>query len=103
MNEKEFGRYIEKTRNCDPVLLDIAVRKGLRRGKDEQLDYRKFRHLAAACVVTAVLCVALTSEPAGMALGRLTHESGLITQSGSEAMHKHLTDFMNGLIILLGG
>ena len=107
MNEKEFGRYIEKTRDCDPALLDIAVLKGVRRGRNERLDYRKFLHLAAACVVTAMLCVMLTSQPVGIALGNalggLTHESALITQSGSEALHKHLTDFTNGLIILLGG
>ena len=103
MNEKEFRRYIEKTRDCDPALLDIAVRKGLRRGKDEQLDYRKFLHLAAACVVTAMLCVMLTSQTVGIALGGLTHESGLISQSGSEVLHKHLTDFMNSFIILFGG
>ena len=103
MNEKEFRRYIEKTRDCDPVLLDIAVRKGLRRGKDEQLDFRKFLHFAAACVVTAMLCVMLASQTVGTALGGLTHESVLITQSGSEALHKHLADFTDGLIILLGG
>ena len=103
MNEKEFRRYIEETRDCDPELLEIAIRKGLRRGNDEQLDYRKFLHLAAACVVTTTLCIMMTSQTVKIALGGLTHESGLVTQGGSEALHKHLTDFMNSFIILLGG
>ena len=103
MNEKEFRKYIEKTRDCDTALLDIAVRKGLRRGKDERLDYRKFLHLMAACVITAMLSVMLTSQPVGIALEGLTRESGLISQSGSEVLHKHLTDLRNSLIILLGG
>ena len=103
MNEKEFKRYIEKTRDCDPALLDLAVRKGLYRGKNERLDYRKFLHLAAACVVTAILCLMLTSESIGIALRGLTYENSLITQSGSEALHKHLTDFTNNLSLLLGG
>ena len=103
MNEKEFRRYIGETRDCDPALLDFAVRKGLNKGKDERPDYRKLLLLAAACAVSAMLCVMLTSQSVGTALRSLVLDSELMTQSGSEALHKHLIDYLNGFIILFGG
>jgi len=59
MNEETFLQFVEKNSNCEPELLNIAVRKGIQRAKNDRLDIKKIFMLAAASVFTFVMCIIL--------------------------------------------
>jgi hypothetical protein len=63
MNKDSFLRYIENDRGCAEDRLDLAVKKGLRRAKNDKFDYKKVFKLAAASVFTLALCIIINFMP----------------------------------------
>ena len=98
-----FIKYVENSRDCEEALLDIAIKKGMRRAKDYAFDYKKLVSLAAAIVVTAVLCLAAKMEPIKTAASTFVNVSDLTTESGSIILHGYITDIVNTIMRYLGG
>ena len=97
-----FIKFIKHARDCDAALLDIAVRKGMNRAKNDRLNYSKLIRLAAAVMVSAILCVIMHSELfRGTAYG-LLRGGNLMTRSGAEALCLHIRDFFDTVINDLG-
>ena len=63
MNEESFLKHVESSRDCDIALLDNTINKGLSRAKSGRLDTGKLLKLAAACVFTLALCIAVIQKP----------------------------------------
>jgi len=63
MNEDLFLQYIETDRNCGKDRLDIAVSKGLHKAKNDRFSANKLFMLAAACVITFVMCFTVSIRP----------------------------------------
>ena len=63
MNKKTFLQFIVNSRDCEQLLLDTAINKGLNEAKDNKLDFKKFLMLAAACVFTFVTCTSINLTP----------------------------------------
>ena len=63
-----FLRYVEETRDCEQNSLDIAVNRGIRMAGNDRFDARKLIKLAAACVFSFVMFIAVNSEPIRMAV-----------------------------------
>ena len=47
-----FDKYVKKSRDCSPDLLDAAIAEGMRKAQNNRLDPRKFVHLGLALAVT---------------------------------------------------
>ena len=98
MSQSRFEKYVKDTRDCDEVLLNIAVKNGLRRAKNESLDFRKIIELAGLCAVTATFCIMASLEPVKMEAERFLISNSMVTQSDSEVLHQYL----NNITTVLG-
>ena len=103
MKTDEFITFVERTRDCDAALLDIAVKKGIARAKSDRIDLRMIFRLSAACAITAALCIAFNSGLFTAAASGYLNESSFITQSGSETLHGYFNDFFDTAKEYLGG
>lgn len=103
MTEEELARFAADTGGCEEAPLDAALRKGIFRAKNDRLDSRKLLRLAAACVVTAALCL-------GVKLGALQSVSGEYHRfrnesipGGGEALSGYIKDMTENFTGYLGG
>lgn len=103
MIRNQFKRYIESARDCDAALLDIAVNKGLLRAESEAPDFKKFINLAAMCVATTALCIAINLEPVRIGATDFLLTNSMVTQSGSEALHSYFSGITSAMTTYLGG
>ena len=103
MNEKEFLRHIENTRDCDEARLDAAINKGLRRAKGGQYDTKKFFLLAAAGVFTFAMCLMVNMGPFTRAVDSY-YENWHRTKPGTaEVLDAYVRDINGFLEKYLGG
>jgi hypothetical protein len=102
MNIDDFLKFIERTRDCDAMLLDIAVSKGLNRAKNDRLNHSRLIRLAAAVVVSAALCLMMYSELFSDAASGLLRGSNMMTQSDTETLGLYISDFLDTVIKYLG-
>ena len=98
MKEGLLIKYIKSNRDCDAALLDAAVKKGLRRALDGRLDTKKIICLARACVIAAVLCAIINTEPVSSAAPGFLINSSSMAQENSEALQGHIINAKNKLI-----
>ena len=103
MKNEMFQKYVESTRDCDAMLLDIAIKKGLHLAKSNAFDYKKLFNLAAACAATIALCFAANIEPVRMAVAGFMEGSSLMTESGSEALPGYMMSIAKIILHYLGG
>ena len=68
MNKDSFIQYVENDRDCEQNRMDGAVNKGLARAKSDKLDSKKLLMLAAAGVLTVILCFTVNLRPVKMAV-----------------------------------
>ncbi|MCL1828973.1 MAG: hypothetical protein FWG32_05700 [Oscillospiraceae bacterium] len=97
MNNDSLAEYIKNTRDCDASMLDAAVLKGFNRSVNAGKNF-SFIKLAAACAVTAALCIAINSEAFRITAGNFTRDAAPMTQSDSETLYIYLTDTADFLI-----
>ena len=63
MNKEMFLQFIENDRNCEQEHLDIAVKKGLIKAKNNRFAPKKVLMLAAACLFTFIMCFTINLKP----------------------------------------
>ena len=63
MNKETFLEFIANSRDCEQLLLDTAINRGLNKAKNDKLDFKKIFMLAAACVFTFVMCISINLTP----------------------------------------
>jgi hypothetical protein len=105
MNMDAFLKYVARTRDCDAMLLDIAVGKGLNRAKNcrpNQRNHIKLVRLAAAVAVSAALCAIMYTEPFIDAVSALLRGGSLVTQSDAETLGLYISDFFGAVIEHMG-
>jgi hypothetical protein len=103
MNSDEFLRHIEKDRDCEQSRLDTAVKKGLRRAKNDRVDSRKLLALAAACVFSFTMCIAVNLKPFEAAVESYYQSRQKIMPGASEALDGYINSIADNLYKYLGG
>ena len=63
MNKDLFLQHIEKSRDCEQNLLDMAVKRGICRARDDRFDSKKLLKIAAACILAFTFCITVSLEP----------------------------------------
>ncbi|MCL2267036.1 MAG: hypothetical protein FWC17_04640 [Treponema sp.] len=63
MNKDLFLQQVQNNCECDQKLLDMAVRKGFYRARNDRFDSKKLLKLAAACVFSFSIFISLNLEP----------------------------------------
>ena len=98
MNQDQFQKFIEQTRDCDGPSLDAAVRKGVLRARREVWDFRKMVNLGIGAATAAMLCFASTLEPVTTAALNGLADHSFVTESGAEIVQGHFVDLMNAIM-----
>jgi len=103
MNEEPFLSYVENTRDCEETKLDAAINRGLRKAKDDRIDFRKLLTLAAACVFTLAVCFSVNLRPVKLAAeGYYQSRSAMMPGSG-EVLDGYIKKITDTIVFYLGG
>jgi hypothetical protein len=103
MNKDSFSRFVENTRDCDPVKLDSAVNKGLREAKNSVVDSGKLLALAAACAFTLALCFTVQLKPFESAVEKYHRDRNVMIPGGAEALDGYAKDIAVNFKVYIGG
>jgi len=117
MNSDDFFRYIEKTRDCDPQQLDLALMKGIRRAKNDralgaalrvpgpapQVQPKKIFLLAAASVFAFAACIIVNLAPVKLAVDRYYINWHSKMPDSSQILNGYVIDMASSLKKHLGG
>jgi hypothetical protein len=102
-NKESFLSYVENTRDCEESRLDAAVDKGLRKAKNEQIDFRKVLMLAAACVFTIVMCFSVNLRPIRTATEEYYRSRSAMMSDSSEMLDDYIKNIADTIVFHLGG
>ena len=103
MNKDLFLQYIENSRDCEQDLLEKAVNRGLYRARNDRFDTRKLFMLAAACVITFVMCITVNLNPFRMAVDKYYVNWNKTMPAASEVLVGYYYNIANNIIKHLGG
>jgi hypothetical protein len=103
MNKDLFLRCVENTRDCENDHLDIAVNKGLHRGKNDSFDFKKLFMLVSASVFSFVVCVAVNLMPLTTIVDEYYRNRQKIMPGSSEMLDIYIKDIAGNLEKYLGG
>jgi len=103
MNKDSFIQYVENDRDCDIDRLNEAVNKGLARAKSEKLDSRKLLMLAAASVLTLVMCFTVNLRPLKMAVDEYYRNWDKIPPGNVEILNGYINELVVNVKRYLGG
>jgi hypothetical protein len=103
MNKDSFLRYIENDRDCESERLDIAVNRGLYKGKNDRFDSKKLFMLVAACVFTFSTCTTVNLKPVKTAVESYYLSWNKTMSGNTEILDGYMSDIVSILKKNLGG
>ena len=103
MNKESFFKYIENDCTCGKDRLDKAVHAGLRRAKNDRIDFKKLFTLAAAGVFDFAMCAAINLAPFTRAVEGYCRNWQKYMPGSSEALNGYIMDIAASLVKYLGG
>ena len=103
MNNDEFLRYVDNNRDCEQDRLDIAVKKGLIRARNDRFDTKKFLTLAAACVFTFAMCITINLKPFNTAAEAYYQNWNRTMPDIASALDGYINDIANNFKRYSGG
>ena len=103
MNKDLFLRCIGNSRDCDQDRLDAAVKRGLRRARNDRFDTKKLFMLAAASVFMFAICITIHLMPFSTVVERYYQNRQKIMPGSSEVLNGYIKDITVNLEKYLGG
>jgi len=103
MNKDLFLQYVEENRDCEQDRLNAAVNKGLYKAKNNRIDPKKLSALAAACVITFVLCFLIHLNPFKAAVEKYYRDWNKAMPGTSEVLTEFYNDITDNIFKYLGG
>ena len=103
MNKDLFLQYVEENRDCEKDRLEMAIKKGLNKAKNNRIDPKKLSALAAACIITFFMCVMANFNPFQAEVEEYYKKQNKAMPGASEVLTIFYNDITDNIVKYLGG